>query len=449
MSTSMTKGSPLKLMLHFALPLLMGNLLQQTYNIIDAAIVGQILGADALASVGSSSSIQFLVLGFCIGCCAGFGVPVAKHFGAGDHRTMRDYIFNGAVLTTIMAAILTILCSLFCTQILHMLSVPEDIFENAYAYLIVIFIGIPFTLLYNYLSSILRSVGDSRTPFLFLGFSAVLNIFLDLFCIIVLKWGCMGAAIATITSQAISGILCFFYIKRNMKLLRLEKSNMIMQKETIGELLAMGLPMGLQFSITAIGSMVMQAANNGLGRIYVSAFTAAMRIKQFLLCPFDAIGTAASVFCSQNLGARQPERIRKGALQATLTGCIYGLCAGLILIFFGRSLSMIFLSKNAAAVLDASAKYLRCMGFFFSILGILNVCRMVTQGLGYPGRAVFSGVMEMIGRVIVSIGFVGAFGYTAICFADQAAWVAASCYIAPTCIWCIRRSIKMIEEKAA
>ena len=157
MSTSMTKGSPLKLMLQFALPLLMGNLLQQTYNIIDAAIVGQILGADALASVGSSSSVQFLVLGFCIGCCAGFGVPVAKYFGAGDHKTMCNYIFNGAVLTAVIAAILTLSCSFLCTQILHLLSVPEDIFGNAYAYLIVIFIGIPFTLLYNYLSSILRS----------------------------------------------------------------------------------------------------------------------------------------------------------------------------------------------------------------------------------------------------------------------------------------------------
>ena len=234
MSMSMTKGSPLKLMLQFALPLLMGNLLQQTYNIIDAAIVGQILGADALASVGSSSSVQFLVLGFCIGCCAGFGVPVARYFGAGDHRTMRNYIFNGAVLTAIIAAILMIACSLSCGQILHLLSVPDDIFGNAYVYLIVIFIGIPFTLLYNYLSSILRSVGDSRTPFLFLGFSAVLNIFLDLFCIIVLKWGCMGAAIATITAQAISGILCFFYIRGKMQLLRPEKENMIMQRMLSG-----------------------------------------------------------------------------------------------------------------------------------------------------------------------------------------------------------------------
>ena len=204
MTTSMIKGNPLKLMLQFAFPLLLGNLLQQTYNIIDAAIVGQILGAKALASVGASSSIQFLVLGFCMGSCTGFGVPVAKYFGAEKIEKMRDYIFNGAVLCAGIAVILTALCSVLCPQILHILSVPEDIYDNAYSYLLIIFLGIPFTILYNYLSSILRSVGDSRTPFIFLALSAVLNIFLDLFCIVVLKLGCAGAAIATISAQAIS-----------------------------------------------------------------------------------------------------------------------------------------------------------------------------------------------------------------------------------------------------
>ena len=210
----MIKGNPLKLMLQFAFPLLLGNLLQQTYNIIDAAIVGQILGAKALASVGASSSIQFLVLGFCMGSCTGFGVPVAKYFGAEKIEKMRDYIFNGAVLCAGIAVILTALCSVLCPQILHILSVPDDIYDNAYSYLLIIFLGIPFTILYNYLSSILRSVGDSRTPFIFLALSAVLNIFLDLFCIVVLKLGCAGAAIATISAQAISGILCLIFIIR-------------------------------------------------------------------------------------------------------------------------------------------------------------------------------------------------------------------------------------------
>lgn len=435
----MTQGNPLKVMLQFAFPLLIGNLLQQTYNIIDAAIVGQSLGAQALASVGASTSVQFLVLGFCMGSCTGFGIPVAKYFGAGDLKHMKNIIFNGAVLTAVIAVIITVLCTLLCPWILQVLSVQSDIYANAYSYLMIIFLGLPFTLLYNYLSSILRAVGDSRTPFLFLAFSAVLNIFLDLFFILVAGWGCAGAAFATIAAQAISGILCLIVIIRRMEVLWLSKENRVVRGDSITELLQMGLPTGLQFSITAIGSMVMQSANNGLGGDYVSAFTAGAKLKQFTMCPFDAIATSVSVFCSQNYGAGKIDRIHKGLRQGIAVGVGYGLFAGLILIFAGRPLSMIFVSKDASGVLDASAKYLRCMGYFYWSLGILNVTRMVTQGLGHSGRAFFSGVMEMIARTIVSLGFVEAFGYTAICFADQTAWIAACCYIAPTCLYCLKK----------
>lgn len=439
MSNSMTQGNPLKVMLQFAFPLLIGNLLQQTYNIIDAAIVGQSLGAQALASVGASTSVQFLVLGFCMGSCTGFGIPVAKYFGAGDLKHMKNIIFNGAVLTAVIAVIITVLCTLLCPWILQVLSVQSDIYANAYSYLMIIFLGLPFTLLYNYLSSILRAVGDSRTPFLFLAFSAVLNIFLDLFFILVADWGCAGAAFATIAAQAISGILCLIVIIRRMEVLWLSKENRVIRGDSITELLQMGLPTGLQFSITAIGSMVMQSANNGLGGDYVSAFTAGAKLKQFTMCPFDAIATSVSVFCSQNYGAGKIDRIHKGLRQGIAVGVGYGLFAGLILIFAGRPLSMIFVSKDASGVLDASAKYLRCMGYFYWSLGILNVTRMVTQGLGHSGRAFFSGVMEMIARTIVSLGFVETFGYTAICFADQTAWIAACCYIAPTCLYCLKK----------
>ena len=439
MSNSMTQGNPLKVMLQFAFPLLIGNLLQQTYNIIDAAIVGQSLGAQALASVGASTSVQFLVLGFCMGSCTGFGIPVAKYFGAGDLKHMKNIIFNGAVLTAVIAVIITVLCTLLCPWILQVLSVQSDIYANAYSYLMIIFLGLPFTLLYNYLSSILRAVGDSRTPFLFLAFSAVLNIFLDLFFILVADWGCAGAAFATIAAQAISGILCLIVIIRRMEVLWLSKENRVVRGDSITELLQMGLPTGLQFSITAIGSMVMQSANNGLGGDYVSAFTAGAKLTQFTMCPFDAIATSVSVFCSQNYGAGKIDRIHKGLRQGIAVGVGYGLFAGLILIFAGRPLSMIFVSKDASGVLDASAKYLRCMGYFYWSLGILNVTRMVTQGLGHSGRAFFSGVMEMIARTIVSLGFVEAFGYTAICFADQTAWIAACCYIAPTCLYCLKK----------
>lgn len=439
MTKSMTEGRPLTLILQFALPLLAGNLLQQTYNIIDAAIVGQILGTDALASVGASSSVQFLVLGFCIGICCGFGIPIAKSFGAGQQEKMRDLIFHAMVLTGVFAVILTAVCALLCPQILHLLSTPENIFKGAYEYLLVIFLGIPFTLLYNLLSSILRAVGDSKTPFMFLAFSTVLNIILDLFCIIVLRWGCAGAAIATITAQAVSGILCFLYIRKRIPVLCLSKRNYRIIEAGIKVMLLMGIPMGLQYSITAVGSMVMQSANNGLGSVYVSGFTAGMRIKQFLMCPFDAIATAVSVFCGQNLGAGKADRIKKGIREGICAGVFYGLLAGIVMIFAGRTLSMLFVNKSAVEVLDASAKYLRCMGFFFWSLGILNVCRMTTQGLGYSGRAVFSGMTEMIARILVSVLFVPLYGFTAICFADQSAWVSACFYIIPVCLGCVRK----------
>ena len=445
MTKSMTEGKPLPLILRFAVPLLIGNLLQQTYNIIDAAIVGRILGADALAGVGASSSVQFLVLGFCIGVCCGFGIPIAKSFGAKDYDKMRSDIFHGMVLSGIFAVVLTVLCALLCPQILHLLSTPEDIYKNAYQYLFIIFLGIPFNLLYNLMAGIFRSVGDSRTPFMFLAFSTVLNIGMDLFFIMVLGLGCAGAAAATVMAQAVSGVLCYIYMRKKMPVLRLKRQDCRLDGGTVKLMLAMGLPMGLQYSITAIGSMVMQSANNGLGSVYVSGFTAGMRIKQFAMCPFDALATGVSVFCSQNLGAGKIERIKTGIKQGTAIGIFYGAFAGIVLIFFGRTLSLLFISGENVAILDASAKYLRCMGYFYWSLGILNVCRMCTQGLGFSGRVVAAGGLEMVVRCVVSLCFVPLFGFTAICFADQTAWLSACAYIVPTCLHCIKLCEKRLQ----
>ncbi len=442
MAKSMTEGKPLKLILQFAMPLLAGNIFQQTYNIADAAIVGNYLGTNALAAVGASASVQFLVMGFCIGICCGFGIPIAQRFGAKDYKAMRSCIFHAGFLTIIVSAILTLTCALLCRPILNILSTPDDIYNNAYIYLLILFLGIPFTMLYNLLSGILRSVGDSNTPFMFLVFSTILNILLDLFCIIVLKWGCAGAAIATITAQAISGILCFVYIWKKFQVLKLSKEDCKIKGSVVTNMLVMGVPMGLQYSVTAIGSMVMQSANNGLGSVYVSGFTAGMRIKQFAMCPFDAIATAVSTFCSQNLGAGKPARIKKGLREGIITGVLYGIFAGTVLIFFGGLLSRIFISADETEVLAASAKYLRCLGFFYWALGILNVCRMTVQGIGYPGRAILSGAVEMVARIAVSKIFVPLYGFTAICFADQSAWVSAVLYIVPVCFLCIKRISK-------
>lgn len=445
MTKTMTEGNPLRLIIEFAIPLLLGNLLQQTYNIVDAAIVGKVLGTQALASVGATSSVQFLVIGFLVGTTCGFGIPLAKTFGAQDEKRLRNQIFHALLLSCVIALVLTVLCTCFCPKILSLLSTPKDIYTGAYGYLIVLFLGIPFTLLYNLLSAILRAVGDSKTPFLFLAFATVLNILLDLLYIKVFQWGCVGAAVATITAQAVSGILCACVIVWRYPQLCPHREDCRWKSTELWNMVVMGIPMGLQYSITAVGSMVMQSANNGLGSIYVSGFTVAVRLKQFFMCPFDAIATAVSVFCGQNLGAGNQKRIREGLQRGILTGVVYGLCAGAILICAGRGMSSFFVPVGEREVLNASAKYLFCQGCFFWVLGILNVCRMTTQGLGYAGRAVFSGVMEMIARISVSTLAVPVFGFTAICFTDQSAWISACIYIVPTCLLCLSR-IKSIRN---
>ena len=442
MTKNMTEGHPLKLIMMFALPLLLGNLFQQTYNIVDTAIVGQTLGANALAAVGATSSVQFLVLGFCIGISCGFGIPIAQAFGGNNLKRMRDYIYHSIILTIIIGVILTVGCCLLCMTIIHILQIPTEIASRSYIYLLIIFIGLPCTLLYNLCSSILRSVGDSRTPFMFLAFSACLNIILDLFCIIILKLDVAGAALATIVSQGISGILCLIYMKKRFTVLHLEKENKVIKSPMVKNMLIMGVPMGLQYSSTAIGSMVMQGANNSLGATYMSAFAAAVKIKQLALCPFDALATAASTFASQNYGAKKFDRIKKGVIQTVIVGIVYGIIAGLLLIVFGRTASLLFISSKYSAVLDASAKYLCYMGYFYWVLSMLNVCRQTTQGIGYSGLAIFSGVVEMIARCFVSLVFVPIAGFTAICCADQTAWIVAAIYCVFTFSYCFTLNLR-------
>ena len=441
----MTVGSPLGLMVSFAMPLLLGNLFQQLYNMADAAIVGRYLGSNALAGVGVSSSVQFLVIGFCLGVCSGFGICVAQRFGARDLSDMRRYVYHALILTAVISLVVTTATALMTPQILHLLNTPEDIYKEAYDYLFVVFLGIPFIMLYNVLSAILRAVGDSRTPFIFLVFSTILNIGLDIFCIVVLKMGVLGASVATVTAQAVSGILCALVIVKNFEILRVRQEDRRLDREHFVRLIMMAVPMGLQFSITAIGSMVMQAANNSLGSVYVSGFTAGMKIKQLAMCPFDALANAVATFAGQNYGAGRIDRVKKGFSEGVAMGVGYGVLIGVVLFFFGRDMSMLFVDAREAAVLDAAGLYLARLGMFYWALGILNVSRMTTQGLGFAGRTIFSGVMEMIARITMALVFVPKYGYDAITWSDQVAWCAGILYILPMSIICIKK----IERKLA
>lgn len=435
---SMTEGNPIRLMLGFMLPLLLGNLFQQAYNMADGMIVGRMLGADALAAVGATTSVQFLTLGLCIGCCAGFSIPISQRFGAGDTAGMHRYEFHAIVLSAGLAVIMTVVMASLCHWIMRIMQMPTNILEDAYQYLLIIFLGIPFTLLYNMAAGILRAVGNSRAPFFFLAISTILNIFLDIFCIAVLHWGCAGAAIATVTSQALSGLFCVLYIRNRVALLRLHREDLGWDGKAAGTLIATGIPMGLQYSITAIGSMVMQSANNSLGSIYVSGFTAGTKLKQLFMCPYDAMATAVATYVSQNYGARKMKRVRQGVCQMLAVSVIYGALAGTLMILFGRNLSTLFLSDDHEEALSAAARYLRCMGWLFWVLGPLNVFRNAMQALGAALRSVLSGAIEMTARSAVALTFVPIFGYAAICWTDQTAWISATVYLTIMGLYVIR-----------
>ena len=435
----MTSGNPLKLILAFAFPMLLGNLLQQLYNMADAAIVGRFLGPSALAAVGATTSVQFLILGFCIGTTSGFCIPIAQCFGARNYKRMRSLLFNCILLTGLLALITTLLCTVFCGWILRILSTPQDIWADTRIYITIIFLGIPFSLLYNLAAGILRSVGDSKTPFLVLAVSTVSNIVLDLFFITILRWGCAGAALATILSQCFSGLLCAWFIIRKYEVLHIGTSERRINRHALHELLWIGVPMGLQYSITAIGSMVMQSANNSLGSLYASAFTAASRVKMFAMCPYDAIASATATFCSQNYGAGDYGRIRSGSKIGVLLAFGYGIFIGLCMILFGRTACLLFLSADEVRILDAARLYLTLNGLFFWAVGLINVTRITVQGLGFSGRAIFSGVMEMIARSFTGMLLVPAIGFTAICLADPLAWIAADLYIIPTFFYVLQK----------
>ena len=440
MTKSMVEGNAFKQILLFMLPLALGSIFQQAYNLADAAIVGQSLGADALAAVGVSSSVQFLVLGFCTGSAQGFAIPIATAFGAKRENEIKQLFYIGFILLFMIACVLTISCALLTNQILLLLKAPADILSNSYWYLFIIFIGIPFTLLYNYLAAVLRSVGDSKTPFLFLAFSSVLNIGLDFFCILSLHWDVPGAAIATVFSQAVRSILCLLLIHKKFPLLHVTAEAKVWDSEKALHMANMGIPMGLQFSITAIGCMMMQASNNALGSNYVSALAAGQKINNFAMCPFEALGASVSTFISQNLGAGKKDRIYEGLKVGTISALIYSVAAGFILVFLGYNLGMIFVSSSEVNVLSYTAMYLKFVGINYALLGLLYIFRMATQGVGESRLAIQAGVLEMIARPGASLFLVTHLGYTGICIEDPLAWIFADIYIIPICFYALKRS---------
>lgn len=443
----MTKGSPMRLILGFAVPLLFGLLFQQFYSMVDTIIVGHYLGVEALAAVGATGSVNFLIVGFCMGVCNGFAIPIAQEYGAKHDENLRRYVANCVWLSVIFAVIITVSVVILCRPILQTMKTPANIIDGSYSYIVIIFLGIPVTFLYNMTAAILRSLGDSKTPVVFLVMAAVLNIFLDLLCIIVFHMGVAGAAVATVVSQAVAGVCCLTYMCKKYTILKLSKEEWRFNRDCAGKLCNMGIPMGLQYSITAIGSVILQSAVNGIGSDAVAAVTAGGKLSMLLMCPFDAMGSTMATYGGQNVGAGDLDRVNKGLKSCTLLGLAYSAIAVGIVYLAGRNLLHLFIDAGEDVILDNAYAFISTNVLFYFPLALVNIVRFLIQGMGFSKLAVFAGAFEMLARGLAGFVLVPHFGFRAVCFANPLAWIFADIFLIPAFFY-VRGIMAGILEKS-
>ena len=451
MTKDMTNGSPIKLILQFALPMLFGMLFQQFYNLVDTMIVGKTLGVDALAGVGATGSINFMIIGFCMGVCSGFAIPVAQQFGARKYSELRKYVYNSFYAGAAFAMMVAVLSVVFCRQILTLMRTDVTLFSYSYDYIVVIFMGIPTVFLYNLVSGIIRSLGDSKTPVVFLVFSAIINIALDFLFILTFKMGVAGAGWATNLAQLLSGIGCFIYMEKKYPIL---KSDEVWEKKEerrpkvkyMLRLCSIGVPMGLQYSITAIGSVILQAAVNMLGPVYVASMTAGSKLFTFTCCPFDALGSTMATYGGQNVGAGKIDRLGKGIRGAGIIGGIYSVIAVIVLHFTTDYLSLLFVDAGQTEIIIYTHQFLMASALFYIPLVFVNVVRFCIQGMGFSTFAILAGVFEMVARTFVALVLIPPMGYTGACLANPLAWIAADIFLIPAFIYC-RNKLKHYGTK--
>ncbi|MBO6129975.1 MAG: MATE family efflux transporter [Pseudobutyrivibrio sp.] len=433
----LTEGNPLNLILGFSIPMLAGLLFQQMYNLVDTIIVGQTLGDNALAAVGSTGSINFLINGFCMGICSGFAIPVAQRFGAESYDSMRKFVGNSIILSTIFSIVLTTIVSIYCYEILQIMQTPEDILDLAYSYISIIFFGIPVTFLYNLTAGIMRSLGDSKTPTYFLIMAAGINVVLDIVFILVLGMNVDGPALATVISQLIAGISCVIYMKRRFPILKLSKEDLKLGRHHSQVLISMGIPFGLQYSVTAIGSVILQTAVNGLGTIAVASMTAGSKVSMFVVCPFDALGGTMATYAGQNVGAKNIPRVKKGVWTAQLLGTIYSVVIFIVLLFSGRVMLRLFTATDV--VIDQAMSFLFANSITYTLLAAVNIFRFAIQGMGFSTFAIYSGVMEMIARILVAFTLVPRIGFSGAIWASPVAWLFAVFFLIPGFYSCCKK----------
>lgn len=443
MSKDLTQGSPIKLILLFALPMLMGNVFQQFYSMADTIVVGQYIGVQALAAVGATGGITFFVLGFMMGLANGFSIIVAQRFGSKDEKGVRKAVGNIVVLSIIFGIIVTIFSVLGSRLILELLNTPEDIINYSYNYLVVIFGGLLATMAYNLIAAILRALGDSKTPLIFLIVAAVLNVILDIVFITAFGMHVEGTAYATIISQAFSFVLCFFYTKKRYPILHLSRDDLRLDFGLCRQLLKIAIPGALSSSITAFGVMIIQGTINQLGSDYVAAYTAGTKVDQFFTMPTMTLGMAMATFAGQNMGAGKIDRIKKGLKQTFFVSVGYSLLGGVALVTFGEFFVRLFVSDATGVVMDAAMQYLRVIAMFCWALALIFLFRNTIQGLGNGFVPMLTGFIELVMRVLAAMILSKVIGFTGICLANPIAWLAGDLLL----IVSYRLTIKKIDQQ--
>ena len=425
MTNDMTTGNPVKLILLFSIPLLIGNIFQQFYSMVDTIIVGRFVGVEALAAVGTTSSMVFLVNGFVMGLTSGFAVLISQKYGAKDEAGVKKAVASSITLSIIATIIVTFISVISAKPLLALMNTPSNIMKDASTYIIILYAGNVAIIFYNMMAAILRALGDSKTPLYFLIVSSVLNIILDLVLIINFKMGVAGAAYATVISQGVSALLCVIYTYKKYKILRLKKEDFKVKKKYYRKHLKIGIPMALQFSITAIGIMTVQSAINIFGSTVIASYAASSKVLQLVMQPATTLGVTMATYCGQNIGAKRYDRIKLGVKKCVQISIITSLISAMVLIFLGKYFVMMFVSTPDAEILSYAQQVLNISAIFFIPLGLIFVYRNALQGIGDSFIPMMAGVYELVARAVVAFTLPKVLEFMGICLADPVAWFAA------------------------
>lgn len=431
MTNDMTKGSPVRLIMMFMIPMCLSNIFQQFYNIADSIVAGQFLGVDALAAIGSTGSLIFLVTGWLSGLTSGFAILVAQCFGAGKLGQMRHYVAMSIYLSLAFVVVMTVGLLAANEPILRMMNAPEELLPDIRYYMAIIYAGLLVTGAYNALAAVLRALGDSKSPLYFLIISAVINVVLDVVFIVVFHMGVEGCGYATVIAQGISAVLCLIYIVKKFDILRLKKEDFQISGASVRKLLALGVPMGLQFSITAVGTIVVQGAINVYGAIYMAGFSAACKIQNIVATVFVSFGATVATYVGQNRGAGRMDRVRRGVWLTQIMILVWSVVMMAAVGLFGKYLILIFVSASEQAVIDAAMIYFRVAIWAYPFLGSIFLYRNAIQGMGYGLVPMLGGVFELAARVLIVLWVAGKTSFAGVCLSDPAAWVAALIPLVP------------------